>query len=248
MKQFVRWCLVACVAVPATVVWSQMPAGESAAPTSRPAATPRSERGRGEGLRSDGSRPDVGPSRRWGGRDGGVSFTPDEWADVEQFMQANSPVRIEMLKKIEGDLGSDRPAVQFVRVKLVQRYRDIDRKRVDSPVLYGFALRQLAYEDAVLGLLRDQRQPNADNASIERRLDEQIRGFVDNNLAERSARLERLKQIVDAQTKGLEKDRAGVENVVAAQREKFKNEMDAMLDFNARVDGPSTNPTTRSTN
>lgn len=249
MKQFVSWSVVAVVAAPAAFVWAQSPGGDATGdrPTSRPAmaALPRFDRGygRGDGLGPRGDGGPGGPGRRF--------VNPQEWADVEAFMRVNNPVRIEMLKKIEDALGPDRPISMWVRAGIIQRYREIDRKKSDAanPKVYESALKQLQSEDAVLGTLRDQRAPGANAAALDQKLNDQVRVFVDNNLAERQARIDRLKAILDAQTKSLEQDRGSVDALVVTQRDKFKKEMDAMLDFNANggeVPTPATQPAKKS--
>lgn len=161
----------------------------------------------------------------------------EEWDAIEAFMKTYSPVRLEMLKRIEDGLGTDRPITNAAKRTIVLRYRQLQASQSQNSSVYPLALQRLQIEDQVMGSLRALRGANVDRDAMTKQLNEQVRASVDNTLAERRARIERLKQAIERETKSLADDEANPDALVPAQLKKFEGEMEKMLDFDQQAGG-----------
>lgn len=222
-------------------------------PTSRPSRNgtgggPGGFNGGGNGM--GGDRPYGDGGRRNGNSGGGGGMgrwvdqpdpTADEWEDVVNFMQENSPVRLEMYKKLETDKGADSMLIKSVRKRAAWRYRELMGIRDHNSDLYEFAFKQFKLEDAVLATLAKIRRDGESPTLIEQR-DKQVHDFVANSLDERKARLQKLRDMVTKEEATLAGDRADMSSLEDKQRDRFDREMKRMLDFAVDNDAPTTKP------
>lgn len=158
--------------------------------------------------------------------------TEEEWAEIIDFMKTSSPVRLEMYEKLAEtfkDSVNERPIIG-ARKRMAGRYRDLMMMKERHPDMFEFALKQTVLEDQILGLMREIRD-GGENEPRSKKFRELVTAYVDNFLNEREARLKRLREMVERDTKSIEKDRGRMDELVDKQSEKFEKEMSRLIDF-----------------
>jgi hypothetical protein len=184
-------------------------------------------------------------SRNWRDRHGGFMLgrSPDgyrneelpsdeEWDEIVEFMKANSPVRLEMYDKVVETFkgsNSDRP-INGARRRIAGRYRDLMTMKERHPDMFEFALKQTVLEDQILGTMREIRD-GGENEARAGKFRDLVTAYVDNFLNEREARLKKLREMVERETKTIDKDRASMDELIQKQSERFEKEMSRLLDF-----------------
>jgi hypothetical protein len=143
--------------------------------------------------------------------------TPEEWAEVNEFMAQYMPWRIATVRQMpEG------PAKERVKRLLAVRYhglRLVQNRDVDS---YEARLGQLKIEDQIYKLVSEL--PGADEQRKEQIHDQlrpEVSSLVDVDLNERQRRVDRLEQELRRQKKLLDQDTRDRENIIERRLARF---------------------------
>ena len=159
-------------------------------------------------------------------------ITDEDWTEIAEFLKKNCPVRLEMYDKLTSTVGKEHRWTLAVRRRLAIRYRDLQAIKERSLDMYEFAFNQIVLEDSILGTLREMHRANNDNdEAFQAKLREQVGGYVDNFLDEREARLKKLQEMVEKETKIIERDRASKGDLIEKQMDRFQREMAKMIEF-----------------
>jgi hypothetical protein len=240
MRQFSKWTLTAATIVVMIGAAAPTRADDTDADASTTQPTTRPDRrDRSWGMN------DVREARQQRDRAGGFMQgrpnegyrneelpTDEEWQEIVEFMKVNSPVRLEMYDKLVTVFKSsanDRP-LQGARRRIAGRYRDLMSMKERHAEMYEFALKQMVYEDQILGTMRELRDAPG-SEPLQGKLREQVASYVDNFLNEREARLKRLREMCDKETAKIQEDRASKDQLIEKQSERFEKEMSRMIDF-----------------
>lgn len=132
-----------------------------------------------------GDLPRTRPARRPQGDD--IIITPDEWAQLEGFMQVHSPSKWQMYLSLP-----DKPLKQGLRKQIAQRYRTLQRVEKSDPVRWKLEIEAIAIEDRIYATLQELKLGIEDGGN-ERQLRADVDLLVGNRDNWRKERLIRVK-------------------------------------------------------
>jgi hypothetical protein len=186
-------------------------------------------RGPGMGGRGPGGRqpPLMGP-----GMPPVSEEAPDEqeWSDIQDFMRENSPARLEAFQKFEKiaqEIRPDQPRPILGRIKqrLAVRYRTIKALELQQPEVAEIAIKQMRLEDQIFTLNRDLAE-NPDDKAKQDQLHDALKQYVENNFADRAARLAQLRKSLEREEGRLAQDRADIERIIERHADRFRDEFE----------------------
>jgi hypothetical protein len=239
--------LTSCAAIlVAALLAGPTPARAQATSDQQPAPAQPGPRGGGEyGGGGGGFRPDggfggggyggggYGPYGGGGGFGGGFGggyrrFPPppsdEEWQEAAAFAQQYCPNRLEALDQLE-ELQRER-----LRAALYARYQHLAQIKENDAEVYELRLKRLQLEDEVFGALRAVRQAAEGGQSAARdAYRAKVTALIQNGLAERALRLERLERSVASERDRLQKDQARLGELVEARMQEIDRERDNPL-------------------
>lgn len=225
--------------------------GQTTAPASRPVFGPGAFGGGGprpprDGFLRDGMPDNDGPRNGPRGPGGGFGreVTPEEWDQIDRFMQQHTPAWRDALKRAEAaTAGSNGNVSRQLRSAVAMRYRELENMRSRNSPAYPVAVRRLEIEDQVLRTMRDLKAPNANVAELNKRLDDLMRQSVENSLLERGLRIEALRGALNQQSQALEADKKDVAGQAVKQRQRYERDFAPMVDMgNLPTSAPSAQP------
>ncbi|MGA2584825.1 MAG: hypothetical protein ABSG31_16235 [Tepidisphaeraceae bacterium] len=140
--------------------------------------------------------------------------TPQEWAEVMQFLDDNSPNRAHALRNV-----MDNPASQNLRQMMIQQYRAYQLMKNNLPEVAELRLKQFRLEDQLYGLTS---APNAgERPETANELRPQVRDIVkqivDLQIQQEQLRIQRLQNTLDEEKQRLANVQAD-ENQLIARR------------------------------
>lgn len=171
--------------------------------------------------------------------------TEEEVAEAMQFMTEHSPNRVRAMEALPESGASRRGVMAFV----LARYRALQAVKEEDPRLYDIKVKQVESEDELYGLLAPTR-----TISERERMRDKIRiatkAMIEQNIAEREHRLERLRQQLQREEQKVNADRSQMEARVDARAQVLIQEGASALrrdllrhDFReGRFGGPTTKP------
>jgi hypothetical protein len=189
----------------------------------RPDGTPRNDRGFGLGPMGDG-RPIPLPQRILDSINVDEPG-PDEWNEVAAFFRENSPYRYglyEKADKLAREAGRGQWGMTRIRTRMAIRYRTLRALEAQQGDLFEFTLAQTKLEDKAIQLsheLADKEDP-----AKREEFKKVARQFVDNVLAERARRIEKLKAALAAEERNLSTDRSEIDVKAERQAQRFEEE------------------------
>jgi hypothetical protein len=175
----------------------------------------------------------------------------EEWAVMTEFLTAHSPVRLRIHDRIVDRLGEDHPIVARIRMRYARLYRGLDITRQRIPDMYEFSLRQFELEDQLMGvIIRLNLRENENVAELKQLRDNLVSQFIENNLAERTKRLEHMRNMLKEEEDRLERDRQHLDRARDRVNRRFNDEFGPLLgrsreifENESEVPTPTTAPT-----
>ncbi len=261
-----RLLLAACLTAPAVAV---------AAPGDEASRTPPERSGEAGDRDNRNERPSrMGPSRGEGrggdGRDRGRDRerrpppTSQEWAETRQFLAEHSPTRLEMYEQFEEHArqrlaGEEMEIANFgpivrLRSRIHGHVSHLRELAEDEPHEEGFALQQFETEDRILATMREAGrligQPGHAQAQAE--VEAVLQQYVEQSLAERQARLERMSEELEREREQLLRDRERIDEIAQRVADRYRRYLPPHLrgeegdaDRARGRDGPASRPSTR---
>jgi hypothetical protein len=138
------------------------------------------------------------------------------WENLLAFLKEHAPNRYNILMR-------QQPLPRtLVRMRLIQRWMNMEQTRISEPALYDLMVEQFHDEDHVIGLVAQLRLANRDkNTSVESDLKDQIRAaastLVKLNLNQRQLQIQHAEEQLDQQKADLARDTANADQL-SAQR------------------------------
>jgi hypothetical protein len=129
----------------------------------------------------------------------------EDWAKVIEFVRINSPNRYLLLVRQSPQAGSS------TRLRLLQRWQNLEQQQRNQPALYEIHLQQFKEEDVLIGLVAQLRQArNHGNIGRVQEMRSQITAeavkLVDLNLRDRAVRIQNAEDLLSQERARLEKD------------------------------------------
>jgi len=129
----------------------------------------------------------------------------EDWSKVIEFVRINSPNRYLLLVRQSPQAGSP------TRLRLLQRWQNLEQQQRNQPALYEIHLEQFKEEDVLIGLVAQLRQArNHGNIGRAEEMRSQISAeavkLVDLNLRDRAVRIQNAKELLGQEQARLEKD------------------------------------------
>jgi hypothetical protein len=212
------------MAASASTAWSQStrPSGRATAAATAPATTqPQDRDGRSPFRGRFDGRPGDGARQRMEWRRGGLPNEPrpenfteptaEEWKEIEAFMKANSPERLQHLE----DISEDRQ--QSVKNMFAARYRALQELKEQDPEMYQIRVARMPIEDKAFELswkLTHNRGKVAKTDDTKAQLRTQLRLLVTSRLDERALRLRHLEKHLADEREKLKEDEKHVDELV----------------------------------
>jgi hypothetical protein len=168
------------------------------------------------------------------GRAPGSAPSPEEWAEISQFMREHSPLRWEQYEK----LGPE--AQKRLETVIIERYRTLQRLKQDSPEIYEIRMKRLPLEDRIFRLSREVRRAkgNSDKAApLRQELTMAVARWIKLGFDEQEARIKQLQDQVDRMTARLKNEQAQSEELIKNRVEMVEKTGNLGPDLDRRTDG-----------
>lgn len=228
--------LAACLATFALAPAGSFAGDDDAIGTRPPPPSERDDERRDDrgDRRDDGRRDRDGDRDDDDRRDRRPPPTSVEWEQTRQFLAAHAPTRLDMYERFEefarermddddGDIEAFGP-VQRLRSRIHEHVASLQKQIEHEPRDGQFALRQFETEDRLLGAMvvaaRMRGEAGHEEAAAE--VEAVSREYVEQTLAERQARLERMSEELERERERLARDRGRVEEMAQEVAEKFR--------------------------
>lgn len=176
----------------------------------------------------------AGPGPRGGPRIDDAAPTDEEWEEIAEFMQTNSPHRwsiYEQFERVAREHGREGgPIIENLRRRMAMRYRHLRQIETERKGMYDFILAQGKLEDDLVRLLAEGARGSEEEPVITDEMRDVGRRFVENSLDERRIRIARLREALQREEAELERDRSRIDELVLQHIARFRDEARA---FNA---------------
>lgn len=126
--------------------------------------------------------------------------------EAEAFMQENSPNRFSMYEL----LPDDAPQKRMIRRFIAGFYRQLMDEKQNDADSYELSLKQIGLDDEIFAIVREYRrapEESADRKKAREDLKSAMGDWVDNSLALRLRRIDRLEKALEREKKRLQSDR-----------------------------------------
>jgi hypothetical protein len=162
--------------------------------------------------------------------------SPQEWDELTQFLDVNSPNRAKMVKNLNLPEGGQ------LRQMMLRQFRAYKLVREQFPEVADLRLQQFKLEDDVFGLTQQARTMNARTAyeRIYPLIEEKERQIADKQMQQEQLRIDRLQKTLDQEVQRLARARSQMDQLVAeASRQAMPPRMRGF-----QLNGPNGSPTT----
>lgn len=126
-------------------------------------------------------------------------------------------------------LPDGRPVKNRMMQMMMERYRRLQRARMEDATMFDLMLQQMQLQDDALELLQRQRRTAGDQEAYDRlqgELRQKVRQIIDLSLQERQKRIERLEKQLADQKARLEQDLANPDGLVDQHLQQMRNDAD----------------------
>ena len=165
------------------------------------------------------------PPQRDSVRDQFRAPTTQERDEAIEFFRQHMKFRMSILEQVpEG-----RPVRHRMMQMMMDRYRRLQRARMEDATMFDLMLEQMHLQDDALRLLQEQRFNRNDQPTVDRLEEElrvKVRQIIDLSLQERQKRITRLEQQLADQKTRLEQDLANPDSLVERQVTQMRNDAD----------------------
>lgn len=156
------------------------------------------------------------PDRPWGFRR--REIPPEEWDAVSKFMEENFPNRWAVYQHVVSAPGRE-VLSREMKIRIVGRYRQLERVHRDNEALYEVTLQQARAEDAVWGTVRTWRElsdsvSESERASVLEKLRDEVRKMMLKTFDEREARINSLREALAREEQELALDRKRIDKLI----------------------------------
>jgi hypothetical protein len=129
-----------------------------------------------------------------------IVTSPQEWADVMQFLDENSPNRARVLRGI-----MDNPASQNLRQMMIQQYRAYQLMKNNLPEVAELRLKQFQLEDQLFGMTSapGDGERSVPAGELRPRVREIVKQIIDLQLEQEQLRVQRLQNTLDEEKQRL---------------------------------------------
>jgi hypothetical protein len=212
--------ITALVVAAGSVVWADTP---STRPSTRPAAQAKSARTGDTKLRPN-QIPRMVMRMFTAGANAGVKpATPQEWNDMMDFMQENSPARWHVLSTLNPKLDSP------IAKDAIRKWRNYTVTRDHLPQVADQLVQRFRVEDDLFAITLTA-QENAANGLDEfyDKIHAKVEKLVQLDFAERQMRIDKLQNLIEEEKAKLASDQANEEKTVDQRTEAILNRLDRM--------------------
>ena len=175
------------------------------------------DKDKGDGRRSYGGPFDMSWGYGKGGPGDQRSPRPNEWVEVQHFMNRYSPRRQFALDQLpDGD------KKESIKKFVFARYRSLQSLQRRDPTGYEQRLAQLVIEDEIFGVVSGWGAAGEDErGKLKQSLRDKVARLVDIDLQERQRRVEWLKRELAQQTRELEQDQGERDDLIDRRATRF---------------------------
>ena len=162
--------------------------------------------------RDDRDGPDFRPREPRGDQFRGPPTTQEREEAIEFFRQ-HMKYRMQIFDR----LPEGRPARARMMQMMMERYRRLQRVRMEDSAMFDLMLAQMQLQDNALDVMQQQREQRANQEEVDRLqgvLREKVKQIIELSLQERQARIDRLEKQLAEQKARLEQDLANPEALV----------------------------------
>ena len=196
------------------------------------------DKGKGDGRRGYGGPFDMS----WGYGKGGPGEhrapRPNEWVEVQQFMNRHSPRRQFALDQLP-----DGEKKESIKRFVFARYRSLQSLQRRDPTGYEQRLAQLEIEDEIFGVVSGWGAAGeGERDKLRQTLHDKVARLVDIDLQERQRRVEWLKRELAEQTRELEHDRGERDDLIERRAARFAEWAERSAAYRARHEGEKQRP------
>jgi len=149
--------------------------------------------------------------------------TTQERDEAVEFFRQHMKFRM----RIFDQLPDGRPVKARMMQMMMERYRRLQRARMEDSTMFDLMLQQMELQDDALSLLQQQRRTAGDEYDrIQGELRGKVRQIIDLSLQERQKRIERLEKQLADQKARLEQDMANPDALADQHVQQMRNDAD----------------------